>query len=78
MSNDLCTRLSCCCQNSKQRFWGTTNDATHLLVVLLSKIKTEDLASEYAVVKPLEIYTRSTHLLLKQEDTPSRSRVSLE
>ena len=47
-------------------------------VVLLSKIKTEDLASEYVVVKPLEIYTRSTHLLLKQEDTPSSSRVSLE
>jgi hypothetical protein len=47
-------------------------------VVLLSKIKTEDLASEHVIVKPLEIYTRSTHLLLKQEDTPSSCRVSIE
>ena len=38
----LHTCLSCNCQNSKQRTLGTTNDATHLLVMLLLKLEIED------------------------------------
>jgi hypothetical protein len=38
----LCTCFSCYCQNSKQRILDMTNDATHLLVMLFSKLKIDD------------------------------------
>jgi hypothetical protein len=42
-----------------------TNDTMHLFVVVLSKIKIEDLASQYVIVKPLEIDTCSTRFAIE-------------